>query len=365
MKGFRTALLGACAILAASCSTPSAKINGTLTGAPEKDVIIKLLDVNTYNVLDTVKTDKSGAFSYKVNVAEGQPEFIYIFYGDNKVSSLLLQAGDNVTVTADTLGNGTVSGSEESVRLQNVEKEYAQFVKEVNAAETNVDANRAYVQYYRKCLKYVLENKGSISVVPVLFQSVTPDLPVFSQTTDALHFRASLDTLQQLYPDSKYVKALENETVRREQILHFNNQLSTAQESSYPDIKTKDINGKDLRLSEIDAKAIFIHFWTVTDTASKLFNTDTLMPLYEDYHSKGFEILEISLDTDKAAWANVVKNQKLPWINVNDGLGTASPAVSLYNVTALPQSFLILNGEILTKKIDSENALRKLLDSNL
>ena len=51
--------------------------------------------------------------------------------------------------------------------------------------------------------------------------------------------------------------------------------------------------------------------------------------------------------------------QKLPWINVNDGLGGASPAVITYNVTAVPHSFLIIDGELNTKPIDGFEGFRK------
>ena len=84
---------------------------------------MKLLNVNRYDVLDTVKTDASGKFSYKVNVEKGQPEFLYVYHNDKRVASLLLEAGDKVNVTADTLGNYTVEGSEESARLALVERE--------------------------------------------------------------------------------------------------------------------------------------------------------------------------------------------------------------------------------------------------
>ena len=80
-----------------SCGS-NARIDGTLTDAASSEVIVKLLESNRYEVLDTVKTDASGHFSYKVDVAEGQPEFVYIFYKDKKIASLLLEAGDKVEV---------------------------------------------------------------------------------------------------------------------------------------------------------------------------------------------------------------------------------------------------------------------------
>ena len=109
----------------ASCGS-KAVIDGTIADAPSSEVIVKLLNINRYEVLDTVKTNASGRYSYKVDVEKGQPEFVYVFYKDTKVASLLLEAGDAVNVESDTLGNYTVTGSEESAKLAQVEKDYAE-----------------------------------------------------------------------------------------------------------------------------------------------------------------------------------------------------------------------------------------------
>ena len=120
----KSIMLMAAAAAMAACTTV-AKIDGTVETAPSSEVIVKLLDINRYQVLDTVATDASGRFSYKVEVEKGQPEFIYLFYKDTKIASLLLEAGDKVDVKADTLGNFAVEGSEESLKLAAVEKDHA------------------------------------------------------------------------------------------------------------------------------------------------------------------------------------------------------------------------------------------------
>ena len=357
--------MGLCALLAAACAKPSARIDGTLTDAPDRQVIVKLLDINNYKVLDSVKTDAAGRYSYNVPVQKGQPEFVYLYYGDTKISSLLLQEGDEVKVVTDTLGHGSVVGSVESERLQEVERKFAEFLREAEQAEDNAAFRRSYIQYYREAVKYVMNNPHSLTVVPVLFQNVNPDLPVFSQTTDALHFRNALDSLSAVYPDSKYVKALERETTRREGILGFDSRLSMASEAEYPDIKSKDINGNEVSLQALYYKAVILFFWTVTDPESKILNQETYKPVYQDYHDKGLEIFAVSLDTDKAAWASVVKSQELPWVNVNDGLGASSPAATLYNVTSLPRAYLILDGKIVDRRVEGEKALRRELDKVL
>ncbi len=357
--------MGLCALLAAACAKPSARIDGTLTDAGGKQVIVKLLDLNNYKILDTVKTDANGHYKYVVPVQPGQPEFVYLFYGDTKISSLLLEEGDKVEVVTDTLGNGTVVGSVESLRLQEVEGKFAAFLREAERAEDNAALRRSYIRYYRDAVRYVMTNPFSLTTVPVLFQNVNPDLPVFSQTTDAIHFRNALDSLTTVYPDSRYVKALEKETERRERILSLNNQLSMATEADYPDIKSKDVNGNEVSLYALDSKAVILFFWTATDPESKIINQETYKPVYKDYHDKGLEIFAVSLDTDKAAWASVVRSQELPWVNVNDGLGSASPVVTLYNITSLPKAFLILDGQIVDRRIEGEKALRRELDKVL
>ena len=94
-------------VMAASCSTKTV-IDGTVASLPSGEVIVKLLDINRYEVLDTVATDAAGKFSYKVDIKEGQPEFIYVFHKDTKIASLLLEAGDNVIIEADTLKKAVV-----------------------------------------------------------------------------------------------------------------------------------------------------------------------------------------------------------------------------------------------------------------
>ena len=96
-----------------------------------------------------------------------------------------------------------------------------------------------------------------------------------------------------------------------------------------------------------------------------MFNLDVLKPVYDDYHKKGFEIYQVALDTDKAGWANVLKEQNLPWINVCDGLGAGSPYVLLYNIGALPSTFIIADGELVDGEVMDEKSFRKLLDKKL
>ena len=343
-------ILAACAaaLLFAACG-PKTVIDGTLQDKADAPVIVKLLDVSKYQVLDTVRTDAAGAFSYKPELKENCPEFIYLFYGDKKIASLLLKQGDHVKVTADTLGNYTVEGSEESLLLQEVESNYAQFMLDMARLSADPDANqelsRRYVDYYRRSVRYVMEHPQSLTSVPVLFQRVNDGLAVFDQPTDGILFGSICDSLKTVYPESRYVKALEAEATRRTNILQINQRLQEAEQVGFFNIDLPNLAGTKTKLSDVEAKVIMLYFWATTDE-QKLFNMDTLVPIYNEFHGRGFEIYAVSLDIDKSAWASVVKAQQLPWVNVCDTRGNQSPFISLYGLSTLPTAFFLVDGDM-------------------
>ncbi len=387
MKNFNIFLYGVVAAVCAtalftSCSgSGKAIVDCTIADAPESEVIVKLLDINQYEVLDTVKTNASGKFTYKIPLQRNQPEFIYLFYGDTKIASLLLQKDDKVQVSADTLGRYTVSGSEESVKLQQVENDLAAFsakfmglMQKADECESGSEEERAYqaeasgeyVKYYRDRVRYVLSNSHSLTVVPVLFQTIGTGLLLFSQQTDAIHFRNVCDSLETIYPDSRYVKALRKEAARRLDLMELSFKIDSAEQIDYLEIEMPDVNGVKRKLSDVDAKVIMLHFWSSDIATQKMYNIEVIKPVYDAMKDKGFDIYQIAFDTDKAAWARVVKDQGLGWINVCDGLGQYSPVISRYNLTSSPASFFIVNGDIVSGELQQDaTALRRTVEKLL
>ena len=368
MKTVKILAATAAALLLAACG-PKTVIDGVLQDKADAPVIVKLLDVNKYQVLDTVKTNAAGAFSYKPELEKDHPEFIYLFYGDKKVASLLLKQGDHVKVTADTLGNYTVEGSEESLLLQEVEGDYAQFMLDMARLSADPDAaqelSRRYVDYYRRSVRYVMEHPKSLTSVPVLFHRVNDGLAVFDQPTDGILFGSISDSLKTVYPDSRYVKALEVEAARRTNILQISQRLQEAEQVGFFNIDLPNLAGTKTKLSDVGSKVVMLYFWATTDE-QKLFNMDTLIPVYNEFHGRGFEIYAVSLDVDKSAWASVVKAQQLPWINVCDTRGDQSPLVNLYGLKTLPSAFFLVDGDMdPNADIQDAAAMRRYLQSKL
>ncbi|MBQ5943123.1 MAG: AhpC/TSA family protein [Bacteroidales bacterium] len=356
MRSFSSIILTVAAAAVLSSCGGRTSISGSIKDCGDVPVTVRLLDVNKYKTLDTLKVKKDGSFSYKMDVAEGQPEFVYLFRGDANVAAVILNAGDKVKISADTLGNYSVEGSKESEMLLQANKDFQDFMSRFsstassltvdNAKEVRADLSRQYVDYYRRCVKYVLSNSKSLSVIPVFYQKINDNFPVFGQASDGMLFNAIADSLSTVYPDSRYVAALRKEAGNRKNTLEMNERLRLAGSLSYPDIELPGLDGKKVKLSSLEGKVVLVNFWTAPADGAKLYNMDVLKPVYDRFKGKGLAIYSVNIDTDKALWANIVKNQGLEWTSVCDGLGTASPVITMYNVKNLPYNCFIVNGEM-------------------
>lgn len=373
MKSIRIAVvLSSVVLLAAACSKDKARIHGSIGAAEGNKIVL----VSSGNTLDTLVLGAEGRFSHTLKIADGDPQFVDLMYGGKKIAALLLHAGDDVTVDADTVGSWRVAGSEECEKLFQVEKDYAQFLKEVQDISSSAvdeqtqkqvsqELSAKYIAYYRKCVKYILENNHSLTSVPVLFQKVSDGFPVFSQPTDAIHFRNLCDSLKLVYPCSRYVQVLDKEASIRQNALGLQTMIQSAEAMGFIDITLPNEKGQKIALSSVEAKAVLVHFWSAQEATHKMLNVDALKPLYDKFHPRGLEIYSICVDVDKATWATSVKSQNLPWVNVCDGLGSASPALRSYNVQNIPTTYLIIDGSLNAEPLTTESELRKKLDSVL
>ena len=367
MRSCRIIAAAVLALALSACQGGKATVDCTVAEAPSASLTVRQLNGTTPVVLDTVKTDAAGRFSYKVKVEKGNPEFIYVYKGDTRLASLLLESGEKAVVEADTLGNYSVSGSDGSALLKEGDDAFRAYVNNLfalsEAGAQPSEIAKEYVRHYREAVKFVMVNNKSLAVIPVLYENIGGSTATFSGLSDALVFRSACDSLKTVYPDSKYVKALEAEAVRRENLMLISNRIKTADERAYPNLRMPSIDGTPAEIDSLDAKAVLVYFWDDREATHKIFNLDVLKPVYEKYNASGLEIYAISVNPDKAAWAQVVKSQDLPWINVNDGLGTASRSLYTFNIASVP-AMLILS-ESGMEAASGEKQLRTKLDKLL
>lgn len=126
------------------------------------------------------------------------------------------------------------------------------------------------------------------------------------------------------------------------------------------DFKQLDLNGKSFELASLRGKYVLIDFWASWCVPCRAENPH-LAKAYGELKDKNFEIVGVSLDNNKDAWANAVKQDGLPWIQVCDLKGWKNEAALLYGINSVPQNFLLdPNGVIIGSNLRGENVAEKI-----
>lgn len=132
----------------------------------------------------------------------------------------------------------------------------------------------------------------------------------------------------------------------------------------FVDIEQVDTANKIIRLADFKGKVILIEFWGSWCGPCREENP-SLMKIYNNYKSQGFEIFGVATETDRKQWIKAIEADSLTWINVTDFNGTNNKAAITYGVTGYPTNFLINKaGKIIARDVYGEQ-LSELLDKIL
>ncbi len=107
-----------------------------------------------------------------------------------------------------------------------------------------------------------------------------------------------------------------------------------------PDIALPGPDGQTYRLSSLRGKWVLIDFWASWCRPCRMENPNVVR-LYQKYHPKGFEIFGVSLDYQREAWVQAIKQDNLTWTHVSDLKGWQSAAAQLYRINSIPSTVLV------------------------
>ncbi len=127
-----------------------------------------------------------------------------------------------------------------------------------------------------------------------------------------------------------------------------------------PNFTQKDVNGKPVSLTDYKGKYVLVEFWASWCSPCRA-ESPNLLKQYAAYKDKGFEILGVSVDSDKAKWLEAIKKDGLTWTQVSDLKGWESDARKVYGISGVPANFLISpDGKIVGAHLVGEKLNQKL-----
>lgn len=365
---YKAAVVVLAALSVASCNNNKFTVEGQISGAKDSVLYFENVGLEGINVLDSVKLSDSGDFSFSQN-ANQAPEFYRLRIAD-QIINVSIDSTETVQVKGQYPGmasNYTVSGSDNCDKIRELALKQIDLQAKAIALQSNTelgivkanDSIQTLIDAYKDEVKrnYIYKEPYKAYAYFALFQAIGNYL-IFnprSNKEDIKAFAAVATSWDTYYPHAERGQNLHNiaiEGMKNQRIVESQNadiqvDASKVQEAGVLDIALLDNKGVMRHLTDLKGQVVLLdfHVFAMDESPARII---TLRELYNKYHAQGLEIFQVSLDSDEHFWKQ--QTAALPWISVRDEDGVNSQRLTLYNIQAVPDFFIIDRGNNLVKR---------------
>lgn len=368
-----------------SCSDNNKiRISGEIDNGKDKTVYLDKIELAGPAAADSSKISSRNRFSFSQKIS--RPAFYRLRLDSNNYITLLAEPGERITIEADAAnlpGTYKVSGSEGSEQVKQLndrllitQKQIQPLIKEITSLddaegfeeeEMRINQELADILKAQRdfSVKFIMENMESMAAITALYQQIDEIGYVLNQTRDIQYLKIVSQSLMKKYPDSPHVKALAADAENQERQYELYKLLNMAEEqeemhSLYPDVAMPGTDGDTVRLYSLSEKYILLFFGSSLNQESVQLSHD-LLPVYEAYHNKGFQIYQVSVERDRQEWLRRIEFSELPWVHVAEFGDEDFTAAQLYNVQQIPSNYLInRDAGVVAKNISAAELRRRL-----
>lgn len=358
-------------------------ITGTATGIENgKTIILQGQDPATKMTvaLDTVKVE-NGKFEIKGKVTE--PAFhTLILQGANGPIPFILETGEiTIAIDKDSIHKSKVSGTynndeyvkfnEDMTKTQkgliDFQKKNTEKMQQAQQAQDTATVNGLMKQYMtlqtevqekskKQYLAYA-EGHPKSYISALIIQSMINDPSTDVKKAEALY--NSLD------------ESLKNTTPGKEIKTKLGQMKMPAVGASAPavgspnwraDFSAPNPEGKVVSLKESLGKVTIVDFWASWCGPCRKENPN-VVAIYKELHSKGLNIIGVSLDKEKSKWTEAIAKDGLTWTHVSNLKFWEEPIAAQYGVQSIPATFILdASGKVVAQDLRGPELKAKIVE---
>lgn len=355
-------------LLVACTQKPEYQISGSVAESSlnGKYVYLYSLDENAVQPLDSALVD-NGIFLMK-GVQE-VPALRRLSFSSDVIKPSRVPAGQNnpfsvvftlenakLNVVLDSIS--TVTGTPENDALAALQKEVQLINKDMSALYADMrstddtivaNAEKKYEDLSDKLSSvvktYLLNNVDKLSAGKLLY-----DFRYNLSEADQNEIVAQADSVFKSAPGVDRL------------IAHLDVLKNVSVGKKFIDFEMADTKGNIKKLSDYvgQGKYVLIDFWASWCPPCRK-EMPNLVAAYKQYKKKGFEIVGVSLDSEKENWEKGIQDLNITWPQLSDLQGWKNAGAALYGVNSIPHVVLTdKDGVIIAKNLRGEELDKKL-----